>query len=117
MLPKIKNAIIFISIAAVLGLAYVFLIKESPSDTLVSYPQADGTAADATAPALDQDFLPLLLSVKSIRLDDSIFSDPAFMNLVDGSILLVPDNNEGRPNPFAPLGADAVTVVAKPNQQ
>ena len=49
----------------------------------------------------------VLLNVKNIKLDDSIFSDIAFSNLRDSSITLIPDGTEGRPNPFAPIGSDA----------
>ncbi|OGI73634.1 hypothetical protein A3D42_01465 [Candidatus Nomurabacteria bacterium RIFCSPHIGHO2_02_FULL_41_18] len=115
MLPKIKNAIIFISIAAALVLVYVFFIKDSsPEESLVSSSLGDIESHLADVPptpslTADQDFLPLLLNIKDIRLDHAIFSDPAFLNLVDGSILLVPEGNEGRPNPFAPLGAENIT--------
>ena len=113
MLPKIKNAIIFISIALALGLVYVFLIKKAPEDNLVSYQAETDISAENPASSPDQDFLPLLLNVKNIKLDDSIFSDPAFMSLVDGSILLVPEGNEGRPNPFAPFGAETSVGAAR----
>jgi len=110
MWPKIKNAIIFLSIALVLVLGYVFLFnKDEPKDNLVSslavVPNAT-TNTGGVLPATDQDFLPLLLNVKNIRLDDGIFSDPAFMSLTDSSIILTPEGNEGRPNPFAPLGSE-----------
>lgn len=118
MAKKIKNAIIFIAIAAVLALGYVFFIKKSPlGANLVSTWGVDAGAAHVplSADSVDKDFLPLLLSVKNIRLNDSIFSDPAFMSLTDSSIVLIPDMNEGRPNPFAPLSpANPVSSPAKP---
>ena len=55
-----------------------------------------------------KDFLNLLLNVKNIKLDDSIFADNAFNSLRDSSIVLTPDGNEGRPNPFAPLGSENI---------
>ena len=61
--------------------------------------------------AKNQDFLSLLLNVKSIKLDSTIFDDPAFLSLYDSSITLTPDGTEGRVNPFAPLGADVVVAV------
>lgn len=63
---------------------------------------ADTTGADTET---EQDFLPVLLNVKRIRLDDAIFSDPAFLTLRDSTIILVPDGSEGRPNPFAPISS------------
>lgn len=114
--PKIKNAILFIVIALVMIAVYVFFIKtdseqanlvstlgeEETVDTFTSVGDTE-TQADSQ---IAKDFLAVLLSVKNIRLDDSIFSDVAFMSLKDSSILLKPDGSEGRPNPFAPIGAD-----------
>ena len=65
--------------------------------------------------SIQQEFLPILLNIKNLKLDDSIFQDPAFLSLTDSSIILVPDGNEGRPNPFAPIGFDTIgssSVVA-----
>lgn len=115
MAPKIKNIIIFVGIGVVLILVYVFFIKgDSEEAGLVSssspsVPATDGSTP-APAPAITQDFLAVLLNIKSIKLDDSIFSDMAFLNLRDSSILLTPDGNEGRPNPFAPIGSDVVAA-------
>ena len=111
-MPKIRNILIFIAIIAVLVLIYVFFIKPSSSDqaSLVSTPAGtmptSAGAMNANGTSLGtQDFLTLLLNVKSIKLDDSIFSDPAFLGLHDSSITLVPDTIIGRPNPFAQFGA------------
>jgi hypothetical protein len=54
-----------------------------------------------------REILALLADMKKIKLDESIFSDPAFQSLQDLSIELVPEP-KGRPNPFAPLGRDAL---------
>ena len=89
--------------------AYVYFLKPSPEeDSLVS---STGLSAIPASPtegneSPDKDFLPLLLSVKNIRLNDAIFSDPSFTALTDSSIELLPEGNEGRPNPFAPLGSE-----------
>lgn len=131
MWPKLKSAIIFGSIGLVLVLLYVYFFsgEKAPENNLVSsqtpiVPNSNAnTPVEATAP--DKDFLPLLLNVKNIRLNDAIFSDPAFTALVDSSITLTPEGNEGRPNPFAPLGAENATssqtsstqTTQKPNTQ
>mgnify|MGYP001608676590 CR=1 len=120
-MPNIKNIIIFLAIGSIFVLIYVYFIKGTPETaTLVS--TSTDKASSASAPAMEnnsamaKDFLALLLSVKSIKLDDSIFSDNAFINISkhDSSIILTPDGNEGRPNPFAPFGVDAVVVTAPP---
>lgn len=106
---KIKNIIILIVVGVVLFLVYNYFFK-APADVglLVSsssISNVSDTKGNSNFPVSD-DFLTLLLSVKSIKLDDTIFSDNAFNTLRDSSITLVPDGNEGRPNPFAPLGVD-----------
>ena len=121
MSSKIKNIIIFIVIATLIILAYVFLIKKSPEEqNLISSLPASNNIVLPTANVLDQnsliaqDLLSVLLSVKSIKLDDTIFSDEAFINLKDSSISLNPLGDEGRPNPFAPIGFEAFSVPVIP---
>jgi hypothetical protein len=102
-------------------LGYVFFIKgnNEPEANLVassgssSLPNMDGSTANATPDAkIAQDFLDLLLSVKNIKLDDSIFSEAAWDSLKDSSIELIPPGDEGRPNPFAPFGSDPAPLVS-----
>lgn len=118
-MPNIKNIIIFLAIGAVLVLGYIFFIK-SPSDDTAALVSSTSSkvAGDATSlvpigegTSVAQDFLSLLLNVTGIKLNNAIFSDNAFLSLRDSSITLIPDGNEGRPNPFAPIGVD-VEVVA-----
>ena len=116
-MPKIKNILIFIAIAAALILIYVFftnssssnqanLVSSSPTTTLPS------TTGVSTGTPVAADFLALLLSVKTIKLDDSILSNPDFIGLHDSTITLTQDATIGRPNPFARLGTDATTSDA-----
>ena len=114
-MPKIKNIIIFIIIGAIFVLIYIFFIKQSSPDTatlISSLPSStvSNTAEDQNS-LVTQKFLTLLLSVKNIRLDDAIFSNNAFISLRDSSIILTPDGNEGRINPFAPLGSDTIVII------
>ena len=114
MTQKIKNGIVFVIIAAILILVYFFLIRRDSSSTSLIVSPVSSSAPTSDAATLDknslvaQDFLSLLLSVKSIKLNDAIFSDSAFINLHDSSITLIPDGTEGRINPFAALGTDKV---------
>jgi hypothetical protein len=116
MASKIKNIILFTVIAAALILAYVFFFKKAPEQApLVSssgVPVLPAVSSDQTS-EIGRDFLSVLLNVKNIRLNDSIFSDSAFLSLHDSSILLIPTANEteGRPNPFAPIGSDITATV------
>jgi hypothetical protein len=118
-MPSIRNILIFVSIAAAMVVSYVVFIKsDEPVDNLVVSPAEvlpDAISGDEAVPvSLDdaimaEDFLNLLLSVKNIKLDDAIFREVAWSNLVDSSIELVPSGDEGRPNPFAPLGVDVLS--------
>jgi len=120
-MPKIKNIIIFIVIALVFFLIYLFFIKPSPEQpSLVSsgagatLPNIDGSnpnpSTSNTNTEVAKDFLAIFSNIKDLKLNDAIFSDPAFISLHDSSIILTPDGTEGRPNPFAPFGNDVVPV-------
>lgn len=101
-------------------LIYVFLIKKAPEENnLISsnsssfdpmFSTSDTPNGDSFA--VSQDFLSVLLGVKNIRLDDSIFSNKAFINLHDSSILLTSPGGEGRINPFAPIGSDQIIKLS-----
>ncbi len=110
---KPKNILIFIAAGVALVLIYVFFIKSAPEqDSLVSTSGEPVTPStnNTNQSALDtKDFLTVLLSVKNIKLDASIFSDGAFTTLHDSNVVLTPDGTEGRPNPFAPIGSDPAT--------
>lgn len=100
----------------VVGAYFVFFNKKTPTNkpalTTSTGAQAKiptTTAKDATKP-VGQEFLSILLNVKNIKLNDAIFSENAFTALKDSSITLVSEGNEGRANPFAPIGSDALVT-------
>lgn len=113
----------FGGIAGVLIFAYLSFFKGSPQQPgLVPTPfnslilpgsglGPPGGDSALTAPgagsSITSEFLSILLNIRNIKLDDSILSDPAFKSLKDSSIVLIQDSEEGRPNPFAPIGTDA----------
>ena len=117
-MPKIKNIIIFIAIGVAIALIYIFFIKPSPEDsaTLISSsgaPEVPNPASLDTSAIPTADFLNLLLNVRNIKLNNAIFSDNAFKSLRDSSIILIPDGNEGRVNPFAPIGLDDIGITPR----
>jgi hypothetical protein len=57
-----------------------------------------------------QQFLAQLSNINSIKIDESIVTNPALLVLKDLSKPIDPDTNPGRDNPFAPLGADSAVV-------
>lgn len=120
MISKLKNVIIFLLIGGALTAMYLLFIKGDKDESALVGSTSSGSAT-AVLPGEDsqiaKELLSILLNVKSIRLEDSIFRDEAFASLRDGTILLVPDGNEGRPNPFAPIGTDlsASPLLSRPD--
>lgn len=122
MSKNIKNIIIFIIIAVVIAIAYFMFFGKASTPANTPTNSALQTTATGTAPTnsvvnpnvmtsaeatkISQEFVNQLLNLQAIKLNDDIFSSLAFQSLQDFSIVLVQPGNEGRPNPFAPFGAD-----------
>ncbi len=117
---KIKNIIIIIVVAGALIFLYFALFggggsenapltSSVPAGGLRDFNSALPDLSNSSGLAVGNSFLSLLLSVKSVRLDDSIFSEAAWSSLNDSSVVLNPvSGDEGRSNPFAPIGVDVV---------
>ncbi|TSC69160.1 MAG: hypothetical protein G01um101456_304 [Parcubacteria group bacterium Gr01-1014_56] len=65
-------------------------------------PSSPTLSSDQTVSPLSQDVLVTLSNLHTIKLDNSIFTDPLFTSLTDYSVA-IPPQNAGRRNPFAPL--------------
>ena len=78
------------------------LVTESGGNQVSSGSLAD---TDSTSRRSDE-LVRLLNSVSSIKLDDSIFRNPAFQALRDINSTLPSDRNPGRENTFLPIGQD-----------
>jgi hypothetical protein len=99
------RTVILVGILVIAAFAvYSYFFASAPQQSLTA------TAVTSNA-AVDQDLITLLTTLKSIKLDASIFSDPAFQSLQDFSQALVPEP-VGRTNPFAPLGSSPAGVLA-----
>jgi len=97
MLAKYQNWIVIGIVIMIAFGIYSYLFKGKDEAPL--------TAETVTAASPeDQDLIALLLELRSISLDEGIFTNPAFHSLQDFSQELVPEA-VGRPNPFAPLGS------------
>ena len=91
----LKNKTVLIGVALVLLFVgwYVFTSGSTPS-TLSSTPTADAGPGDS--------IVRTLVSLKTITLSATVFSDPAFISLQDITTAIVPES-QGRLDPFAPL--------------
>jgi hypothetical protein len=66
-------------------------------------PAGELLASTEQASPASQDILVILSNLHTIKLDNSIFSDPTFLSLTNFGVELPPEN-VGRRNPFLPLG-------------
>ncbi len=113
----IRNIIIFliVFILAIVGYRMFFGKKQSTPALKTTTPA--GIPASSTKSTgnstVGADFLALLTSIQTIELDDSIFSSKAFLVLQDFNRPIPEDTNPGRPNPFAPIGADSAIVSSQ----
>lgn len=92
-----KTLFIIIAIVVIAGIAYFYYQGSTPStsSTLTQAP----SAADQ---AIGTRVLDLLNQIRTLRIDTSIFKDPAYATLRDYSVA-IPPQDVGRVNPFAPL--------------
>ncbi len=73
------------------------------------------TPADefVTQEVIGQDILVLADKVQNISIDQRVFESIVFQSLVDYELPLQPEE-EGRPNPFAPLEGGSTRTVSSP---
>ncbi len=107
---EIKNIVIFVAILGGLYFAYSFFFADETSSPTVV------TAAPGGGGSVGGEVLPLLLELKKIKLDQSIFSDQVFLQLKNfGVELFLVESDKGRVNPFAPLDATVATSSTQIN--
>lgn len=104
MLKRIKNKknILFsIIMMFICFFAYQYWVGAAESDyQLISI-------KDAASGDVGNETLQLLSELRTLVLDEDIFTDRTFQNLEDFSVELQPQPI-GRNNPFAPIGADGI---------
>lgn len=91
---KQNKVILIVLIVVIVGFAWFGLADREPSTSLLS----NESRGDASV--VEQEILRTLLDMRSIRLDSSIFENPAFASLRDFGRDIVPEP-VGRTNPFA----------------
>lgn len=88
---------------------------ESSSGSLVSTTTNTNPATTSgTSTVPESQTIALLRNLSTLRLNGNVFSNPTFRALTDISITLPQVTNQGRRNPFAPLGSDGGTVPVAP---
>lgn len=102
-----KNSLIIVVLALALAslLWWWGLPGSGPSDSLDSQ----------VVQGPEQELVNNLISLRSVTLSGTIFSDPAFQSLSDVGVEIV-DEPSGRRNPFAPLGFSPATSAASSSQ-
>lgn len=96
---NLKNILIFGGLLVAIVVGYSYFFSGDGSDA----PLVATTPAQTTAGG---DLLGLLLNLRSLRLDDSVFSNPVFRRLTNFGVE-IPEEPLGRSNPFAPLPGGA----------
>lgn len=92
---KNKTTVLGLVVLVVLAWGYFTYFGGSSSAPLTAVP------SDA---AISGDLLTVLGSLHTIKLDNSIFTDPVFLSLSDFGTT-IPPQTPGRSDPFAPIGA------------
>lgn len=68
-----------------------------------------------TGSVASEELLITLANLRTITLDNKVFSDKVFMSLTDFGVVIPPEN-VGRRNPFAPLGAGGAGATSSATQ-
>lgn len=102
-IKKYKRVILIIVVLFIAFLVYSYFKggNETSSNEVLVTTDPNGGVNNAMA----EQFFNQLLTLQSLHLDSEIFADPRFQSLEDFS-QEIPDEPIGRPNPFAPVGAD-----------
>ena len=110
MSSTLKNTIIFVLVFVAIGGGYYFFAGKKTDTTGLTAINPVTGLEDATAgqSGVGGEFLTTLLNIRSIQLDGTLFTNPAFRSLQDFTTDLVDTVDAGRPNPFAPIGADSL---------
>lgn len=109
----VKNSIVIIGAVILIWAGYVtFFKKDATANSNTSLITEAALAGDSPQAQSGREILTLLLNLKSLKLDASIFSDPSFQSLADFG-QSIPVRPHGRGNPFAPIGtANTKTSVS-----
>jgi hypothetical protein len=109
---KHKNIFLFGGIFVLLSVGYYVLFGTTSAPTTgvsrisgSAIPGGGASLITAENAQIEEELISELLKLRSIKLDNRIFTSPAFQSLEDFGHELVPEP-VGRPNPFAPVEED-----------
>lgn len=112
-----KLLVLGVAVIAAAALWYGMSQSSAPDTTIITS-SAEGTSNTpggvVTPGPVDKDtqqILEILLALRAVKLDETLFSNQAFISLKDYSTQIVPEP-VGRPDPFAPLGAAGQAAAA-----
>lgn len=99
---KYKTILLITAIVVMAFIAYTFTFDNYKNDSLLTS-DSNSESSDSTGVGIENDLLTLLLDVRSIKLNGSVFTNEVFKSLEDFGQDIVPEP-VGRENPFAPVG-------------
>lgn len=105
MLNNKKTIFMGIALFAMFLFTHVFQNETQAQEDPLVVADSGPSPTEGATNQQGREILALLSDIKSVQLDESIFSDPRFQSLQDTSVDLKPEA-KGRTNPFAPLGKD-----------
>ena len=102
-----KSILIIIAIVVLALIAYFYFSGNSSTNTQSNLTETQS----ANTAVVGARVLNLLRQIKSLKIDTSLFTDRAYLNLLDYSVE-IPEVPVGRPNPFAPLPGESAVRSA-----
>ena len=99
-----QNTITVIAILLVIGLVVVWFVyfRSSSDGVVISVPVV---GEERTVTSTNLGFAGLLAQLRIVKLDTDFFQHPIYQSLVDFGVDVIVPFEQGRRNPFAPIGA------------
>lgn len=101
---KHKTISIVIIIVVIIALYFVFAPAKKETGLVEE-------VSPSVSSVVDTGFVALLLQLKSITLDETLFQSGLFQAFEDFTVP-IPEQRVGRPNPFAPINTQEVDIPA-----
>ena len=90
----------YLVIGAIVIVGFIFIFWYMGGDKTDTGSLLESQTAETDA--VGSRVLALLNQIQSLKIDNTLFTGAAYQTLVDFSVT-IPEQNVGRPNPFAPL--------------